>query len=217
MNDAEGLLSEGLYSEAVTLLEELRAERPDELSVLNNLSVAYRRAGREEQSFEVLQDGLRRHPDYYPFHLNISVAFELRGEADLALQHLRRAVEIDPTRGATYERMGNLLLGMQRRTEALEAYEKALEHVADKPTLLTNAAVLQAESGHWDEAAERAERAVAAAPETVSAWIVLGRARAEVGRFVEAQAALDRAARLAPGHPVLVTTQGRLETLRSGG
>ena len=113
--------------------------------------------------------------------------------------------------------LGNLLLGMQRRPEALEAYETALGYMGERMGLLTNAAVLQAEMGRWEQAVERAERALAVAPETVSAWIVVGRVKVETGRFDEAQAALDRAAQLAPHHPVLATARQRLDTLRSGG
>ena len=57
MADAEKLLVSGRYADAAALLEQLRVERPDDRALLNNLSVAYRRAGMGEQSFEVLKDG----------------------------------------------------------------------------------------------------------------------------------------------------------------
>jgi len=213
---AETLMERGRLAEAIAIFESLREERSDDLALLNNLSVAYRRAGQEEQAFQVLSEGLRSHPDYYPFHLNISAAYQRRGDSARALEHLDRAVGISPNLADAHDRRGRLLLGLRRFREALDAFNRALENDADRPATLVTAAVLEAELKNWPQAVRRSEQALALDPNQVGALIVLGRARAELGEFAAAEQALDRAARVQPDHRTLAATRTRLEQLRSG-
>ena len=93
MRRAEFLLDRGRPAKAIELLEELREDRPDDVALLNNLSVAYGQTGRPELALQVLRESIERHPDYYPFHLNIANRYHERGEIERALEHLDRAIE----------------------------------------------------------------------------------------------------------------------------
>lgn len=213
---AETLMDRGLMAEAITVLEPLREQQPDDVALLNNLSVAYRRVGQEDRSFQVLVDGLQRHPDYHPFHLNISAAYQRQGDLTKALEHLDRAVEISPNLAEAHDRRGRLLIGQRRLAEALQAFDRALENDANRPATLTTAGVLEAELKNWSRAILRTEQSLLLDPNQLGALIVLGRARAELGEFDAAQQALDRAARIQPNNRTLQSTRTRLEQLRTG-
>ncbi len=62
---ADGILRarEGRTSEAITVFERLRRDRPDMFEPLNNLAVLYARQGRLEAAREALTDALERNPD----------------------------------------------------------------------------------------------------------------------------------------------------------
>ena len=69
---AETILQRGDAHRAASMLESLREFRPDDRTLLNNLSIAYQRTGRPGQAIDVFRDGLATHPDYALFHFNIA-------------------------------------------------------------------------------------------------------------------------------------------------
>lgn len=216
MLKADELMSRGRMAEAARLYEELRLERPDDLALLNNLSVTYKQTGREEDSFRILMEGLERHPDYYPFHLNAGVAFQRQGDSERALAHLDRAIELYPSLAGAHERKGNLLLRLRRFQEALVSYDTALRYDARNPGIYVNAGVLEAELKNWSRAEERFDQAVGLDPNLFPAWLGLGRSRAELGDLAGSETALARAGQLNPGHRALAATRERLEQLKAG-
>jgi len=214
MVKAETLLDSGKTAEAITVLESLRRSRPDDLALLNNLSVAYRQVGQADRALEVLLQGVEAHPDYYPFHLNLSAAYQRRGDMAKAIEHLDRVIAIYPTLAEAHDRKGRIYLDQRRLDEALQCFDTALQYDASRPNTLLAAAVIEAELGHWPRAAERAEQTVRLDPRQAVGYIVLGRARAELGSYDEAAQALDQAERLQPGNRALAATRQRLAQLR---
>ena len=53
-------------------------------------------AGDPAHAYEIAADGLAEHPDHPTLHYNLACYAALAGKADLALEHLARAVEADP-------------------------------------------------------------------------------------------------------------------------
>jgi tetratricopeptide (TPR) repeat protein len=54
------------------------------------------------------------------------------GQHDRAIEHLRRAVEMDPAYSAAWKLLGQALAGAQRRGEAVEAYERGIRAAEEK-------------------------------------------------------------------------------------
>jgi tetratricopeptide (TPR) repeat protein len=52
--------------------------------------------GNEAAARAALEDGLARHPDHGSTHYNAACFFAQVGERELALEHLRRSLELDP-------------------------------------------------------------------------------------------------------------------------
>lgn len=216
MLKAEDLMSKGKMQEAIELYESLRAERPDDVALINNLAVAYRNVGNDEKAFLVLQQGLADHPDYYPFHLNLSAAYERRGDGQRALHHIDRALEIYPTLSAAHERKGRLLVRMRQIRPALASFDEALRYDARNLVSLVNAGVIEADLGNWAAGKERMAQAIRLDPRQFAAYVVLGRCHAELGEYDLADEALRRAAELNPNNATLTATRERLEELRAG-
>jgi tetratricopeptide (TPR) repeat protein len=213
---AEQLMDQGRLEEAIARLEALRAERPGDVALLNNLSVLYRRTGRAEEGLRVLEEALETHPDYFPFHLNLASAYHAQGDLERALSHLDRVLAIHPSLGRAHEQKATYLMKAGRSAEALASFDAALRHDAGRPQTFYYAGLLEADLGHWPRAVERMERALELDPSIGPAWVVLARVRAEQGQREAAERALEQAERLAPDNPKLAETRKRVQQLRSG-
>jgi tetratricopeptide (TPR) repeat protein len=189
--------------------------RPGDLQMLNNLSVSYRRAGRVEESLEVLESGAEIHPDYFPFHMNLATAYEQDGDLDRALEQLDRVIELNPSLGMAHERKGLILIGKDRLEEALAAYEAALSYESGNPMNFLYAGTIATELGQCDRAIRWLETATRMQPELVPAFIALGECRARAGDFVGAELALDRVAEIAPDLDSLSVTRKLVAELKS--
>jgi len=164
LKQAARLMGSGRTGEAIDLLEQLRVDHPDDVALLNNLSVAYAQSGREDKAFEVLSDGLVRHPDYYPFHLNIATPLYRRGEIEQALGHLDEALVLNPTLGWAHQQRGIYLMKLARDAEALEAFNSSLAYDAASPRYFVLAAQLERQFGDLPRAIQRLEQALEVDP-----------------------------------------------------
>ena len=60
------------------------------------IASAHQRAGRGERAVEVMRDGVAQYPDAWQGHFNLACFLSLTGDRAGALEHLRRAVELEP-------------------------------------------------------------------------------------------------------------------------
>ena len=210
------LMKQGRAEEALALMEQLRRQRPDDRQLLNNLSVAYRAAGKPDRAFEVLRDGLSHHPDYFPFHLNISSDYQRRGDIEQALVHLRQVVEIKPTLAEGWQRIGSIHFAAGDMNAALAAFERAARSEPGSTQYLLYCGIILGRLERWDDAIERLQRALQIDPNLGSVLITLGQALGEVGRFEEAREALSRAAGMKIDRRHLERVQARVAELETG-
>jgi len=215
MMQAASLMKKGKVSEAIDVMEGLRAQRPDDRQLLNNLSVAYRNVQQPDLAFEVLRDGLERHPEYYPFHLNISADYQRLGDIDKALWHVHRVVEISPTFVLGWARIGSIHLSRVELPEALAAYEKAARYEPGTPTYSLYCGVILGRLERWEESVERLEQTLETQPGQPAALIPLGRAQAEIGRFEDARNSLEQARAVSPNSQHLKEAEARLAELQA--
>ncbi len=189
---AETVLQRGNAHRAASMLESLRESRPDDRTLLNNLSIAYQRTGRPEQAIDVLRDGLATHPDYALFHFNIASLFEEAGQPGSAVEHFARAAELDAGLAAAHERLAMLLMRQGQWEAARESLE-AMVSLGGATSAFHHAAMIAGSRGHWSGAIELLQRAVELDAAFTRGHVFLGRALAEAGHFAEAREALDRA------------------------
>ena len=192
---AQNLLGAGKVDEALELLETLRGEQPDgtcgatghqatrTCEILNTVSLAYVRAGRVDEAFELVQRGLAINPDFFPFHLNIADRYRGRRELDNALRHIDRAIALNPSLGYGYEQRGRLLIGLGRYDEAMTALETAVRLAPERPMTLLYLGMVEGERNHWPSALRHFERAVRLDPQFAVGHAYLARALSETGRI----------------------------------
>ena len=211
---AETVLQRGDAHRAASMLESLRESRPNDRTLLNNLSIAYQRTGRALQAIAVLRDGLATHPDYALFHFNIASLFEETGEPASAVEHFARAAELDAGLAAAHERRAMLLMRQGQLAAARESLE-AMVPLGGATSAFHHAAMIAGSRGGWWSAIELLQRAVELDPEFTRGHVFLGRALAEAGRFAEAHEALGRADDLGTHPEEVAAARRRLAELET--
>jgi len=88
-------LSDSLVHEIQVLRASFWSRRDPEGRAFASLADAYRRNGELEEAASLVQEGLRRHPDFATGHLVAAWVFRDKGDHVLVRQHLDRMLDLD--------------------------------------------------------------------------------------------------------------------------
>ena len=223
---AQGLSSSGRIREALAILERLQRYHPEThcgrdeefflaCNLMNSSSIAYDRDGDPERALATVQRGLALNADFAPFHLTIANLHRQQRDLDLALDHVDRALELNPARGYAHEQRGRLLFGMGRHADAKVAFESALGLEPEKRTTLFYLGLAEFELGNWSSAVETFERVVQLEPGFALGHALLARSLAETGRTDEARRAQRNAREHGASAEELRLTEQRLRELEA--
>jgi tetratricopeptide (TPR) repeat protein len=109
------------HRDEIAKLETLYANNP-EGRVFTHLAEACRKAGQLERAREILEDGLRRHPDYASAHVVLGRVLHDSGDLTGAANEFRRVLELDRHNLVALRSLGDLAASGQRIEEALYYY-----------------------------------------------------------------------------------------------
>lgn len=152
------------HREEIAKLEALYAAHP-EGRVFTHLAEAYRRAGQLDRAREILEDGLRRHPDYSSAHVVFGRVQMDRGETDGAAAAFRRVLELDRHNLVALRSLGDLAVRAGDNAAAVGYYRDliALDPTDDRLRLaVSRLEEALAARGVADEATPAEEPAAAA-------------------------------------------------------
>ena len=187
---------------AVAALERLRSREPDNVGLLINLGIGYRRVERLEDSAEALREAVRLQPARPLAHLHLAVTYGAmsrgntesidggqvtsprRGASETfarALSHAERTIELRPDSAKGHAVRADLLTRTGRVGEAVESFLQAAELEPDDPQWLYHAASLLTRQGRWRQAVLLLERCLERAPENVDAPIPARRQPGQLG------------------------------------
>jgi Flp pilus assembly protein TadD len=190
-------LQEGRVYEAVVLLQQAVAARPDDLELrllLGQASLAASLWVPAKRQFEAILD---RQPGHGLAAFMLGFALHQAGRHHEAAEARARAEGLAPDNPHPKTYRGLALLRLGRPAEARRALETALALAPDDPTALTGLAELKLAEGHPEEAEPILRRVLAAAP-GVEAQVLLARALLASGRSGDAVTQLRQVAQEAP-------------------
>jgi tetratricopeptide (TPR) repeat protein len=127
---ADDLGTTGRAPEAVKLLEDALVYHPDHVGLLNNLAIAFNRAGDPKKARVVLNRLLKLNDRYLPAYITLSYSCQALGQYDAALAAAGRALALAPKTAQAHLAKANAFLGMERDKDALAELEAAF---ADDP------------------------------------------------------------------------------------
>jgi tetratricopeptide (TPR) repeat protein len=221
------LLQEGRDEEASQVLEALMERAPDNVTVLNDLSVAYLRLGRLDEARSLLDRALAIDDRDFSTYLNLSAWAGYAGKPLEATGFARTAVEVAPAVAATHLALARALgdrryLGVSQqpmadRGEMLDEMRRAIEIGVDTPDVYLQLARELWREGRVDTAFEALDEALSRWPDfwpadLMRAWILV-----RDGRSAEATEAIERVRAQMPDHPDLATLERMIDEAGSGG
>lgn len=133
MREAARLLTQGKGHEAIPLLEECLAFRPDDVDVLTNLSGAYILAERHRYAVPLMERASELEPENPAVWSNLGAAYlgklvTATGERQTrALAAFARAVELDPAYPNVHYNMGLIFVDRREWENAYDAFTRAIE------------------------------------------------------------------------------------------
>jgi tetratricopeptide (TPR) repeat protein len=125
MRRADRLAANAKLAEAITLYRQALARRPEDGRVRARLGTVLAASGKPEEGLAELDTALARTPDNYYLMMGRADVLAIVGRIDDARVMLHRAIEVWPLRSEALLQLGQLELGQQRFTEALDAFRRA--------------------------------------------------------------------------------------------
>ncbi len=209
---AMALLGAGRPAEAARVLEQALAYEPDNVTLLNNLAIAYPRQGRLDEAHQTLQHALRVDDQKFSTYLNLS-AWALRSrQPEQALAYADAAVARAGEMYQTHLNRARVLVALGRDEEALASLEAAVRLNSRSPEPFAMLADQLVRLGRFDEAQPLYEDALSVAPDFFPAYLGMARIHMEQGQMDDAARAVRQAGELAPGHPSVTALARQLES-----
>ncbi len=222
---AEIYVSMDEFDEAIAISDKIlkrrRIEQTKRAEAQFRLAAAYK--GKEEaeladfyfqESIDTYEQVLDNNPSKIEVHYDIAMVYEARGDLELAEQHLRRYIELDPDEPNTYNFLGYMLVESDKNLEEARALiEKAVEMDPKNGAFRDSLGWAHFKLGDVDEAITELEKAVEFMPEDSAIREHLGEAYLKKGGKFAEKAILEweRSLEIKPNNPSL---QQRLVGLR---
>ena len=187
LDAALSLYGSGRFAEALALLGDLLAARPEHVPALNLAAVCSLHSGKPGEAESFWIRALRANPNYAEGRNNLG--FMLHGQKRLfeAEEEYRSALSIHPGYAEAHFNLGNLLQEQKRFEEAEAAYRSAIAIRPGYAEARNNLGNLLLARRRFDEAEAQYRSAIALRPDYPRARLNLAFMLRELKRFPEAE------------------------------
>lgn len=121
----DDLLEWGNYESALKLADDMAKKHPGDNAALNRKALALIHLEREEEALRVLEEILSQSPDDDIALNNMSWALYNLERYDTSYEYILKALAIEPNSAMEHTNHGNVLLAMEKLTDARDAYIRA--------------------------------------------------------------------------------------------
>lgn len=165
--------------------------------------------GRAEEAVPLLRDAVRRRPAHAPAWAALA-----RTGGAKAIRRWRRVLALEPADAAAWNAAGLVFQGLDRLTDAVDAFSRALAVDPGTIDALTNLGSLRRLQGRPAEAADLQRAALARRPRDATARTNLALALQDLGAVAEAEAGFGRALKDDPAQALARFNRGILRLTR---
>lgn len=212
-------LQAGDYKKVIKLLEPIRIERRDDLTVAYMLGTAYIRDDQLERG-QGLVDLILRNGESAEARLMMGTARLMIRDYPGAVKEFERAIELNPKLPMARSIYGKALLGAGERERAATAFHGELETNPNDFDANIHIGMILKEDQQYDESIKYLTRALSLRPRDLNALYFVANVNLALGRTVEAQRLLEDVVKQAPefveAHVSLATVYYRLKRKADG-
>ena len=166
--------------------------------VLQLAGLAQQRLGRLDEARQLQLRLVQQTPSDVAAWVNLAGTEAGLGLNAQALEHLERALQLDPAQPAIHFNRGNVLMQTGDTEAALQSFRRAGELAPDRPDPLCNQASALIQLGRHDEALALMQAVVQRHPDLAAGWNGLGMCQHRLQRDTLALESYQHALRLAP-------------------
>ena len=207
---AERLLKSQEPDEAVEVLEVTLKFHPENVEVLNNLSIAYMDSQRFEKALALLTRAEAIGDNATATSINLAACHLGLRSLSKALQYSDRAIELGPTVSQAYLTRARVLIRMDREEEGVASLEDFLGLEGENHTVRFDIANAYMALDRPEDAKLHYATLAAHVPNSIQAHLRLCEACIRTGDCEEAEVALANAQEVAPNHDLVIRMTDRL-------
>jgi tetratricopeptide (TPR) repeat protein len=210
-NLADALLEAGQTAEAISLLESVSAERPQDARVLSLLGSAYEYAGKPDRALDYYRKAVTADPGNHDYYLDYARMLADLNRYDESERFIESSLRQFADDYALTIRLGALQMMQGKLDEARQTFRKAIE--ANPDMALGHVALAQTylRERHDEDAARELAATRAKLPPDANVEHYYGLALVRLERYREAIAPLEEAARLNASDPETYYMLGKAE------
>jgi tetratricopeptide (TPR) repeat protein len=162
------LLQANELPRAIAVLQAALKLKPDLAEAHNNLGMAFRRSGRDDQARPHLEKAVDLKPIYHDARLNLATLYAASGQFATALDQVELVLKSEPAQRNALFLAGNINLKLQLWSAARSSFEKLLEVQPNHLESLINLGGIHVQLRQYDEAARYYESALRINPKLES-------------------------------------------------
>ena len=203
LDSDSALLLYGLYSDADQLDRALEIAKwmvrsdPTNLRSYFALSRAYERLERPKDAERALRTALAQNPESLAVYSALARERRTRGDREGEIAIYREVLAFQPHHHPTLAALADAQIGLERWDDARKTLEEIERFYPDDLRAVVRLGYLDLEQKHYDAAAERFERALAANPEQYEVAYLLGLVKRRAG---DLDGAMEMFKRVPPEH-----------------
>ena len=212
LKEATQLGLERKFDQAIALLNQLVALRPDDRALKIYLGGMHAAAGQIEQAAAILDPILAADPTQFDSIMHLASGYLFAGDLDRASVYAARALALRPSSAdaAKLQGMVHWQQGRTREAETLFTAAAAADPRDPMPHLWMG--MILGQQMRYVEARQRFEAALSKNPLLGDALIGVADTFAATGAFAQARVALERAGQAEPNNPRLAAARDRILT-----
>ncbi len=172
----------------------------DSISQALNAAVAHHQIGRLDEAARIYEQILATTPHCADAHHLLGLVEATRGNHDLAVERIGRAIQLVPATAVYHANLAKLFRESGKLKEAEASYREAVRIDPKTADALIGLGLVLKKQGHLDEATTWFRRAVECDPSQLLAQMQLGSAVRAAGRLDEAVACYRRSLEIDPNH-----------------
>ncbi|MCH9035315.1 MAG: tetratricopeptide repeat protein [Planctomycetes bacterium] len=211
---AERFLKAKEPDQAIEVLEVTLKFHPENVEVLNNLSIAYMDSQRFEKALSLLTQAESIGDNATATSINLAACHLGLGSFAKALQYADRAIELGPTVAQAYLTRARTLIRMDRAEEAMSAMEHFLSLESENDSVRFDLANSYMALDRPIEAKVHYATLAEHVPNSIQAHLRLCEACIRTEDWEEAESALANAQQVAPNHDLVMRMTDRLARVR---
>ncbi len=197
--------------DVIATYDKIIAQNPQNADFLLDKADFLSQSQMPQKALEAYDAAIDLDPNFYAAWLGKAQALLYLGEYDVALTAINEAIRISPKSYLAWQVLGNIYQQKNNNlTEAIAAYERAIEINPNYASLWRNLGVVLREQGKYNRAIESLTKASAINPQDSDNWLDLAITLNAAGKDEQALAALDRALEVKPQDPAIWRKKGAI-------